>query len=221
MRRKGQCAVPAPAGLDTRTGGHSDRWAAGSQQPAASSPGLPSARPALPSPPGWLRVWSRWNQRALPSFVCWCFLPFTARFLFSGLSGPGESRGQPDSQPSTLGSRQPGAQQTAPSLGQAAQPSNPPHLHLTPAAPAWQIAPLPAWGKPLRVFGFQSLLFRDWKTRGCVGYSEAPLLTLGGRKLRPGAGSAWRAWLPAQGSYQHTAACLLLLGNRKVKGSVS
>lgn len=74
--------VPAPAGLDTRTGGHSDRWAAGSQQPAASSPGLLSARPALPSPPGWLRVWSRWNQRALPSFVCWCFLPFTARFLF-------------------------------------------------------------------------------------------------------------------------------------------
>lgn len=93
--------LPTPASLDTRTGRHSDHRAAGSQHPAASSPGPLSARPALPSPPGWLRVWSRWNQRALPSFVCWCFLPFTACFLFSGLSGPGESWGQPGSQPST------------------------------------------------------------------------------------------------------------------------
>lgn len=125
--------------------------------------------------------------------------PSQRAFFFSGLSGPGESRGQSDSQPSTLGSRQPGAQQTAPSLGQAVQPSNPPHLHLTPAAPAWQIAPLPAWGKPLRVLGFQSLLFRDWKTQACVGYTKAPLLTLGGRKLRPRSGKCLEGLAPSSG----------------------
>lgn len=99
--------VPTPASLGIRTDGHSDHWAAGSQHPAASSPGSLSARCALPSPPGGPRAWSRWNQRALPFFVCWCFLPFTACFLFSGLSGPGESRGQPCSQLSTPG-RPPG-----------------------------------------------------------------------------------------------------------------
>lgn len=135
--------VPTPVSLDTRTSRHSDPWAAGSQHPAASSPGLPSARPALPSPPGWLRAWSRWNQHALPSFVCWCFLPFTASFLFSGLSGPGESRGQPGSQPSTP--EKPPGQSTADVSVSGTGHSAIPTLHPTPAAPAWHTGPLLAW----------------------------------------------------------------------------
>lgn len=42
-------------------------------RPLSARPALPC--PALPSPPGWLRAWSRWDLSALPSFVCLSFLP--------------------------------------------------------------------------------------------------------------------------------------------------
>lgn len=114
---------PQPA----RASGQAGTVFAGSRLPAScrqlARP--PSARPALPSPPGWLRAWSRWNQRALPSFVCWCFLPFTACFLFSGLSGPGESGG-----PARLPAEHPweaaSQEQTSASLGPEAQHPLPP-----------------------------------------------------------------------------------------------
>lgn len=80
-------------------------WSLGSRPPASCRqlPRLPVCTSCPARPASVAEAWSRWNQCALPSFVCWCFLPFTVCFLFSGLSGPGESRGQPGSQPSTPG----------------------------------------------------------------------------------------------------------------------
>lgn len=128
----------------------------GSRLPASCRqfPRLPSARPALPSPPGWLRAWSRWNQRALPSFVCWCFLPFTACFLFSGLSGPGESGGParlPAEHPWEAASRE----QTSASLGPEAQHPLPPP---DPSSSSLAAGPSPSRGRPPSVPGPQSFL---------------------------------------------------------------
>lgn len=66
--------APTPASLGTGIGGHSDHQAAGSQHPAASSPGHPSARPALPSPPGWLRALEP-MESVCPSLLCLLVLP--------------------------------------------------------------------------------------------------------------------------------------------------
>ena len=152
--------VPAPASLDTRTGRHSDRWAAGSQQPAASSPGLLSARPALPSPPGWLRVWSRWKS-VCPSLLCLLVLPSLHSVLsfflvYQALGKAGASQ-TPSRAPWEAASREHSRRLRlwGKQLSHHPPPPDPGSTRL-----AWRIAPLPAWGKPLGVLGFQSLLFR-------------------------------------------------------------
>ena len=94
--------------------------------------------------------------------------------FFSGLSGPGESRGQPDSQPSTLGSRQPGAQQTARSLGQAAQPSHPPHLHLTPAAARLADSPSPSMGEATQGLWLPKPPFQRLEDSGVCRIHQGP-----------------------------------------------
>ena len=132
-------------------------------QPAPSS--LPPAPQAsclhvLPSPPGWLRVWSRWKS-VCPSLLCLLVLPSLHSVLsfflvYQALGKAGASQ-TPSRAPWEAASREHSRRLR---LWGKQLSHHPPPPDPGSTRQAWQIAPLPAWGKPLGVLGFQSLLFR-------------------------------------------------------------
>ena len=144
----GLVPVLTPPSLGTRIGRHCDCWAAGSQHPAASSPGYPSARPTLPGPPGWLRLGADGISVPFPPLSAGASFPSQCAFFFLVYQALGKAGASQAPSRAPLGGRQLGADVLVSGAGGSTLPS----LHLTPATLAWQSAPLSAEG------GHQSLL---------------------------------------------------------------